>query len=92
MNDPATGDAEIVQRLMPLDQLRAVLILLGFTFISILASYGGLALRRSRAHPEASLLSFAFSCLFVGMEASIRSIDLFLIEPKLGRPISNDCF
>jgi hypothetical protein len=80
VNDSAPGEAGILQRLMPLDQFRTVLILLSFTFIPILASYAGVALRRLRVRPGASLLGFAFSFLFVGMEASIRSIDLFLIS------------
>jgi hypothetical protein len=80
INDSATGAAEIRQRLMPLDQFRAVLLLLGFSFIPILAAYAGVALRRFRARPGAATLGFAFSCLFVGTEASIRSIDLFLIS------------
>jgi hypothetical protein len=80
INDSAAGEAEILQRLLPLDQLRAVLILLAFSFIPIIAAYAGVALLRYRARPAASLLGFGFSFLFVGTEASIRSIDLFLIS------------
>ncbi len=80
INDSATGATEILQRLMPLDQCREVLLLLGFSFIPILAAYAGVALRRFRVRPEAAVMGFAFSCLFVGTEASIRSIDLFLIS------------
>ena len=76
----AGGEAEILQRLLPLDQLRAVLILLGFTFVPIVTAYAGVALLRYRVRPAASLLGFGFSFLFVGTEASIRSIDLFLIS------------
>jgi hypothetical protein len=76
----ATGEAAILQRLMPLDQFRAVLILLGFSFIPIITAYAGVAVRRYRVHPGASALGFAFSCLFVGTEVSIRSIDLFLVS------------
>jgi hypothetical protein len=80
LNDSAVGQAEILQRLSPLDQLRAVLILLGFSFIPIIAAYAGVALLRYRLRPAASVLGFAFSFLFVGMELSIRSVDLFLIS------------
>ena len=80
LNVSATGEAEILQRLLPLDQLRAVLILLGFSFVPIVTAFAGIALLRYRARPAASLLGFAFSFLFVGMEASIRSIDLFLVS------------
>lgn len=38
INASATGAAEILQRVMPLDQCRAVLLLLGFSFIPILAA------------------------------------------------------
>lgn len=80
INVSATGEAEILQRLLPLDQFRAVLVLLGFTFIPIIMAYAGVALRRCRVRPGASVLGFAFSFLFVGMEMSIRSVDLFLIS------------
>lgn len=80
LNVSATGEAEILQRLLPLDQLRAVLILLAFTFVPIVAAYAGVALLRYRVRPAASLRGFAFSLLFVGTEASVRSIDLFLIS------------
>jgi hypothetical protein len=80
INDSATGEAEILQRLLPLDQFRAVLILLGFSFIPIITAYAAVALRRYRVRPGASALGFAFSFLFVGMEVSIRSVDLFLIS------------
>jgi hypothetical protein len=65
---------------MPLDQFRAVLILLGFTFIPIITAFAGVVLRRYRIRPAASLLGFAFSLLFVGAEMSVRSIDLFLVS------------
>lgn len=72
--------AAIWQRLMPLDQFRAVLILRGFTFIPILTAFAGVALRRYRIRPAASMLGFAFSALFVAAEMSVRSIDLFLVS------------
>jgi len=80
LNDAATGGVEILQRLLPLDQLRMVLLLLGFTFVPIVTAYAGVALLRYRLRPAVSLLGFAFSFVFVGMEASIRSVDLFLIS------------
>ena len=80
INDAAMGEAEILQRLLPLDQLRAVLILLGFSFIPIIAAYAAIALLQYRLRPAASVLGFAFSFLFVGMELSTRSVDLFLIS------------
>jgi hypothetical protein len=82
LNDSASGEAEILQRLTSLDQFRAVVLLLSFSFIPILAAYAGVALRRSVLRPAASLLGFAFSMLFVGSEAGVRSIDLFLVSKK----------
>jgi len=80
INDSATGQAEILQRVLPLDQLRAVLILLGFSFIPILTAYAAVTLLRYRLRPAASALGLVFSSVFVGMELSIRSVDLFLIS------------
>ena len=82
INDSASGEAEILQRLTFLDQFRAVALLLGFSFIPILAAYAGVALRRYPLRPAASLLGFAFSLLFVGSEAGVRSIDLFFVSKK----------
>jgi hypothetical protein len=66
INDSASGEAEILQRLMFLDQFRAGAILLGFSLIPILAAYAGVALRRYPVRSAASLLGFAFSLVFVG--------------------------
>jgi hypothetical protein len=74
VDDPATGEAGILQRLTPLDQVRAVLILLGFSFIPILAPYAGAALRWYRVRPAASLLGFACSLLRVGLRDSIAQM------------------
>ena len=82
LNDSASGEAEILQRLTFLDQFRAVALLLGFSFIPILAAYAAVALRRYPLRPAGSLLGFAFSLLFVGSEAGVRSIDLFLVSKK----------
>jgi hypothetical protein len=82
INDSASGEAEILQRLTFLDQLRAVAILLGFSLIPILAAYAAVALCRYAHRPAASLLGFAFSLLFVGSEAGVRSIDLFFVSKK----------
>ena len=82
INDSASGEAEILQRLTFLDQFRAVALLLGFSLIPILAAYAGVALRRYPFRPAASLLAFAFSLLFVGSEAGVRSIDLFFVGKK----------
>ena len=82
INDSASGEAEILQRLTFLDQFRAVVLLLGFSLIPILAAYAGVALRRYPLRPAASLLGFAFSLRFVGSEAGVRSIDLFLVSKK----------
>jgi hypothetical protein len=82
LNDSASGEAEILQRLTSLDQFRAVALLLGFSLIPILAAYAGVALRRYALRPAAALLGFAFSLLFVGSEAGVRSIDLFLVSKK----------
>ena len=48
INDSAFGEVEIIQRLTPLDELRAASILLGFTFVPILAAFAGVSLRRYR--------------------------------------------
>jgi hypothetical protein len=82
LNDSAFGEAEILQRLTFLDQFRAVALLLGFSFIPILTAYAGVALRCFFLRPAASLLGFAFAVLFVGSEAGVRSIDLFLVSKK----------
>ena len=82
ISDSASGEAEILQRLTSLDQFRAVVLLLAFSFIPILAAYAGVALRRYPLRPAASLLGFAFALLFVGSEAGVRSIDLFLVSKK----------
>jgi hypothetical protein len=82
ISDSASGETEILQRLTFLDQLRAVALLLGFSFIPILAAYAATALRRYPLRPALSLLGFAFSLLFVGSEAGVRSIDLFLVSNK----------
>jgi hypothetical protein len=82
LNDAASGEAEILQRLKFLDQFRAVVILLGFSLVPILIAYAGVALRRFPVRPAASLLGFAFSLLFVASEAGVRSIDLFLVSKK----------
>jgi hypothetical protein len=80
INDSAVGEAEILQRLTRLDQVRAILILLGFTFIPIITAFAGVALCRYRLRPAASLLGFAFAVLFVAAEMSVRSIDYFLVS------------
>jgi hypothetical protein len=82
LNDAASGEAEILQRLTFLDQFRAWALLLAFSFIPILAAYAGVALRRYSFRPTASLLGLAYSLLFVGSEAGARSIDLFLVSKK----------
>ena len=46
----------------------------------IITAFAGVAIRRYRFRPAASILGFAFSLLFVGMEMSVRSIDLFLVS------------
>jgi hypothetical protein len=80
LDDSSTEEAAILQRLVPVDQLRQVFILLSFSFIPILVAYAGVALARCRKRPGVSVSGFAFSVLFVGMEISIRSIDLFLVS------------
>jgi hypothetical protein len=82
VNDFATGEAEIFQRLSSLDQLRAAALLLGFTLIPVAVAYAGAALRRYHLRPAPSLLGFAFSVVFVASEAGVRSIDLFLVSKK----------
>jgi hypothetical protein len=82
LNDSASGEAEIVQRLTSLDQLRTVALLLAFSLIPILAAYAAVALRRYSLRPTASVLGLVYSLLFVGSEAGVRSIDFFLVSKK----------
>lgn len=56
LNDNAVGEAAILQRLTFLDHLRAVGLLLGFTFIPIITAFAGVSLRRYRIRPAASVL------------------------------------
>ena len=78
MREKRKSGAAIWQRLMPLDQFRAVLILLGFTFIPIITAFAEVVLHRYRIRPAASMLGFAFSAVFVAAEMSVRSIDSVL--------------
>lgn len=80
INDAATGEQGILQRLLPLDQFRLSVILL--SFFPILVAFAAVALRRIRSSPAAALLGFTFSFLFVAAELSARSIDLFLVSRK----------
>jgi hypothetical protein len=80
INDSASGEAEILQRLTFLDRFRAIALLLGFSIVPILAAYAGVALRRYALRPAASLLGFGYAVLFVGSESAVRSIDLFLVS------------
>jgi hypothetical protein len=80
INDAATGEQGILQRLLPLDQFRLVVILL--SFFPILVAFAAVALRRIRLSLAASLLGFTFSFLFVTAEVSARSIDLFLVSRR----------
>jgi len=78
INDSASGEAGILQRLTPLDQWRLSAILSSFFAITI--AFGAVALRRARLRPAASLLGFTFSFLFVLAEIINRSIDLFVVS------------
>jgi hypothetical protein len=80
INDGALGEQAILQRLMPLDQLRLVVILL--SFFPIVVAFGAVALRQAKIRPAASLLGFAYSFLFVIGEIINRSIDLFVISRR----------
>ena len=77
INDAAAGEQRILQRLLPLDQFRLTVILL--SFFPILVAFAAVALRRIRSSPAASVLGFTFSFLFVTVEVSTRSIELFLV-------------
>lgn len=80
INDSATGEQAILQRLMPLDQFRLTAILL--SFFAIMVVFGAVAIRRARVRPASSLLGFAFGFLFVIGEIINRSIDLFVISRR----------
>ena len=80
INDAATGEQGILQRLLPLDQFRLSVLLL--SFFPILVAFAAVALRRVRSNPAASLLGFTFSFLFVAAEMGARSMDLFLVSRK----------
>src|SRR5580692_11606584 len=85
INDAATGEQGILQRLLPLDQFRLLAILL--SFVPILVAFAAVTLRRVRRSPAASVLGFTFSLLFVTAEVSTRSIDLFLVSKKWGHGV-----
>lgn len=80
INDSAAGEQGILQRQMPLDQLRLTVILLSFFAITV--AFGAVALRHAKIRPAASLLGFAFAFLFVIGEIINRSIDLFVISQR----------
>jgi hypothetical protein len=80
INDGASGEQAILQRLEPLDRFRLTVILL--SFFPIVVAFGAVALRRANLRPAASLLGFTFSCLFVIGEVINRSIDLFVISRR----------
>lgn len=80
IDDSASGEQAILQRLAPLDQFRLTVILL--SFFPILIAFGAVALRRARKRPAASLLGFSFSFLFVTGEVINRSIDLFVLSRR----------
>jgi hypothetical protein len=80
INDSASGEQAILQRLMPLEQFRLTVILL--SFFPIVVAFGAVALRRAKMRPAASLLGFAFSFLFVIGEVINRAIDLFVISRR----------
>ncbi|MGH9712926.1 MAG: hypothetical protein ACRD5M_06470 [Candidatus Acidiferrales bacterium] len=80
INDLASGEQGILQRLLPLDQFRLTAILLSFFAITVV--FGAVPLRRAKLRPASSLLGFAFSFLFVIGEIINRSIDLFVISQR----------
>lgn len=80
ISDSPVGEQAILQRLMPLDQVRLTVILL--SFFSITVAFAAVALRQARIRPAASVLGFSFSFLFVIGEIVNRSIDLFVISKQ----------
>jgi hypothetical protein len=80
INDNASGERAILQRLMPLDRFRLWAILL--SFFCIVVAFGAVALRRVKFRPASSLLGFAFSFLFVIGEVINRAIDLFVVSQR----------
>jgi hypothetical protein len=80
INDSATGEQGILQRLMQLDQFRLTVLLLSFFAITV--AFGAVTVRRWEIRPAASLLGFAFTFLFVTGEIINRSMDLFVISER----------
>jgi hypothetical protein len=78
ITDSPVGEQAILQRLMPLDQLRLMGILSSFFAITVV--FAAVALHQARMRPAASVLGFSFSFLFVIGEIINRSIDLFVIS------------
>jgi hypothetical protein len=74
---PRAAD-EILQRLLPTDQLRLALV--GGTIGLLPVAYAAVYLQTRRAAPGAALLGLIAGCGFVGFELAYRSIDLLVVS------------
>ncbi|MPZ16889.1 MAG: hypothetical protein GEV06_03065 [Luteitalea sp.] len=70
----APGEA-IALRQLPLDQIRNLVVLLGF--VPLLVAYTAAALTGARRFTGSAILAITFTSLFVALEIGYRSIDLF---------------
>lgn len=77
--DPITFavDDAILARLLPLNQIRSVVVLLGFP--AVLIAYAGVAMSAFLRSAGAATLGLIFISMFVALELSYRSVDLFLV-------------
>jgi len=75
---PATPEAEALMRMLPAETLRAVVLLL--SFFALIPIYVAVALDRFRAAPGAAVCGAIFGTMFVLLEISYRTIDLFVVS------------
>jgi hypothetical protein len=75
--EPRSLREELVTYSLPVDQARAMLVLVGL--ILLIVPYCVVALRYSKAAPLASLLGLIFGTAFIGFETASRSLEYFLV-------------
>ena len=68
---------ELLTYALPVDQARAMLVLIGL--ILLIVPYCVVALRYGKAAPLASLLGLIFGTAFIGFETASRSLEYFLV-------------
>lgn len=75
--EPQTPEAELLTYLLPVDQLRALLVML--SIMGLIAPYAVIALAFRKQAPLAAILGLTFGAAFIGFEISSRSVDFFLV-------------